>query len=319
MKKQRKGAKCDDARNAEFDDWRARYDAAIAAYEAMAERRRERKLAKMAQAKRDRALRAVDEADRRWLEAHPHSCDPVDAYFRHRMEASVLAWQFLSWTVSSAGRVVMASAAARMLRRVATRTINHVERRLWRTKRRLERPVDARSEAERERRKIRRRSTLAPMPSPDVVRKAWLDADGSWRGIIAFGATIHDLECYVDNSLAFDEDGGIVGREAGILGWIRENVPELAVRYKTIMRYKSIAKRGRQFLGLVDPEPLDPGDPMLAALLADCPATQKDVRERLDAALAKRSAADGKRAADDIGRRKRRQMRDATSDERQSR
>ena len=304
MKKLRKRAKCDNAGNVEFDDWRARYDAAIAAYEAMAERRRERKLAKMSQAKRDRALRAEDEADRRWLAAHPHSCDPVDAYFRHRMEASVLAWQFLSWTASSAGRVVMASAAVRMLRRVATKTINHVERRLWRTKRRLERPVDMRSEAERERRKIRRRSTLAPMPSPDDVRKAWLDADGSWRGIIAFGATIHDLECYVDNSLAFDEDGGIVGREAGILGWIRENVPELAVRYKTIMRYKSIAKRGRQFLGLVDPEPLDPGDPMLAALLADCPATQKDVRERLDAALAKRSAADGKRAADGRTRRK---------------
>lgn len=278
------------ANSSEFDDWRTRYDAAIAAYEAMAERRRERKLAKRAQTKHDRELRADDETDRRWIETHP-PCDPIDAYFRHRMEASVLAWQFLSWAVSSAGNVVIASVAVRVLRRIATGTINHAERLLWRTKRRVEPPTDTRSEAERERRRIRHRSTLAPMPSPDDVRMAWLDADRSCRDIIAFGAMVHDLECYVDNSLAFDEDGGIVGREAGVLGWIRENVPELAVRYKTIMRYKSIAKRGRQFLGLVDPEPLDPGDPRLAALLADCPATQKDVRERLDAALARQSKA----------------------------
>ncbi len=305
MKKTRKKAKRNDWRSAEFDDWRKRYDAAIAAYEAMAERRRERKLLKRAQAKRDAALRLDDEIDRRWLETHPAD-DPITAYLRHRMAASALAWQFLSWTVSSAGNVVMASVAVRTLRRLATKSINHAEKLLWRTKKRVELPADTRSEAERERRKIRRRSTLSSKPSPDDVRKAWLAAGDSCRGIVAFGAMIHDLECYVDNSLAFDEGGGIVGRAAGVLGWIRENVPELAVRYKTIMRYKSIAKRGRQFLGLVDPAPLDPDDPRLASLLADCPATQKDVRERLDEEIA-RQVAMAKRSAEADKRRKNRQ------------
>ena len=62
------------------------------------------------------------------------------------------------------------------------------------------------------------------------------------------------------------------------------------MRYKTIMRYKSIARRCRHFLGIEDPRPLDPDDPLLAELLAGCPATQKDVRERLDEALAVRTA-----------------------------
>jgi len=270
---------------AEFDDWRKRYDAAIAAYEAMAERRRERKLLKIAQAKRDQALRVEDEIDQRYLETHP-AYDPIESYFRHRMETSVLVWRFLACVVVTTGNIVLASATVGLLRRWTTETINHVEKMLWRTKKKIEMPIDARNSAERERRKIRRRSTLSPQPTPDGIRRAWLTADSSVCGIIAFGALIHDLECYVDNSLGFDEYGNIVGRATGVQGWLRDNVPELAARYKTIMRYKSIAKRCRQYLRIEDPHPLAPDDPRLSELLSDCPATQKDVRERLDAALA---------------------------------
>lgn len=275
--------------NAEYDDWRKRYDAAIAAYEAMAERRAERRTKRREQARSARELPDEDELERRYLAAHS-VYDPFEAYFRRRMAASRLACEMIVWAFTIAGNAFLASVAARMARRFATEIINHAEKLLWRTRRKIASGGDARTAAERERRKIRRRSTLSPQPQPDDVRRAWLAADSSVRGIVAFGAVVHDLECYVDNSLVFDEAGNIVGRASGVLGWLRENVPELAVRYKTIMRYKSIAKRCRQFLGIEDPRPLDPDDPLLAELLAGCPATQKDVRERLDEALAVRTA-----------------------------
>lgn len=271
-------------KESEFEDWRNRYEAAIAAYEEMAERRRERKLMRRAQAKRDRALLIEDEIDRRYVETHP-PYDPIGAYIERRMAASKLAWMFLWLVVSTAGNAFLASSAVRVTRRFATESINHVEKLLWRTCKKMSAGSDLRDAAARERRKIRRRSTLSPEPLPDDIRKSWLVANESVGGILSFGAIIHDLECYVDNSLNFDEYGNIVGRAEGVLGWLREKVPELAVRYKTIMRYKSIAKRARQYLGLKDPQPLAPDDPRLKSLLADCPATQKDVRERLDKAI----------------------------------
>ena len=57
---------------------------------------------------------------------------------------------------------------------------------------------------------------------------------------------LHDLECYVDNCLRFDESGDVVGRNGGIRGWIKENLPELSPKYKTLMRYKAMAIRLRQ-------------------------------------------------------------------------
>ena len=66
---------------------------------------------------------------------------------------------------------------------------------------------------------------------------------------------VHDLECYVDNCLRFGPDGEIVGRNGGIRAWIAANAPELSPKYKTIMRYKALAKRLRQAVGLRDPVP----------------------------------------------------------------
>ena len=46
------------------------------------------------------------------------------------------------------------------------------------------------------------------------------------------------------------------GRAPGIKGWLRENVPALALRYTTVMRYKVAAKKLRQVVELPDPIPV---------------------------------------------------------------
>ena len=67
---------------------------------------------------------------------------------------------------------------------------------------------------------------------------------------------MQDLECYVDNSLRFDHAGRIVGRNAGVKGWLRDNLPELAEHYTSVIRYKAAAKKLRQIVGLADPTPV---------------------------------------------------------------
>ena len=73
--------------------------------------------------------------------------------------------------------------------------------------------------------------------------------------MIRLGGMLHDLECYVDNCLRFDGSGEVVGRNGGIRGWLKENLPELAPKYKTLMRYKAMAIRLRQATGTKDPTP----------------------------------------------------------------
>ena len=106
-----------------------------------------------------------------------------------------------------------------------------------------------------ERRKIRRRTTLNPCPTPDEFRTAFARVRESAEAKVLFGGMVHDLACYVDSCLRYDESGNIVGRNGGIRAWIAENVPELSPRYKTIMRYKALAMRVRQLTGLEDPQP----------------------------------------------------------------
>jgi len=98
---------------------------------------------------------------------------------------------------------------------------------------------------------------------------------------------MQDLECYVDNSLRMDRSGRIVGRNAGVKGWLRENLPELAEHYSSVMRYKAAAKKLRQIVGLADPTPV-------AAVLADgeggCSGPdERKGPERLDEAATLRS------------------------------
>ena len=114
------------------------------------------------------------------------------------------------------------------------------------------------------RRKLSRRTTTAPMPTPDALLAAWNERKDSREAMIRLGGMLHDLECYVDNCLRFDESGEVVGRNAGIRGWLKENLPELSPKYKTLMRYKAMAIRLRQATGTKDPKPT-------AALLDETP------------------------------------------------
>ena len=106
-----------------------------------------------------------------------------------------------------------------------------------------------------ERRKINRRYTTAPAPTPDALLAAWEARKKSREAMIRLGGMVHDLECYVDNCLKIDESGVVVGRNRGIRGWIRENLPELSPKYKTLMRYKALAVRLRQATDTRDPTP----------------------------------------------------------------
>ena len=152
----------------------------------------------------------------------------------------------------------------RCLRRGLTLRANALQRKAYRSR------YYARDNARRrllaaERRKIRRRTTLNPCPTPDGFREAFAKVDESAEAKVSFGGMVHDLACYVDSCLRYDESGNIVGRNGGIRAWIAENVPELSPRYKTIMRYKALAMRVRQLAGLEDPQPtsvlLDGPDP----------------------------------------------------------
>ena len=114
------------------------------------------------------------------------------------------------------------------------------------------------------RRKLSRRTTTAPMPTPDALLAAWNERKDSREAMIRLGGMLHDLECYVDNCLRFDESGDVVGRNGGIRGWLKENLPELSPKYKTLMRYKAMAIRLRQATCTKDPTPT-------AALLDETP------------------------------------------------
>ena len=107
-----------------------------------------------------------------------------------------------------------------------------------------------------ERRRISRRTTTNPCPTKEAVLDAWRHVRDSKESLVLFGSLMQDLECYVDNSLRFDRSGRIVGRNAGVKGWLAENLPELAEHYTSVIRYKAAAKKLRQIVGLADPMPV---------------------------------------------------------------
>ena len=106
------------------------------------------------------------------------------------------------------------------------------------------------------RRQIRKRATLNPCPSKEVILEAYLHRKESKEAALYFGSLLHDLECFVDNSLQMSH-GRITGRHAGIKGWLRKNIPVLAEQYTTVMRYKAVAKKLKQLVELEDPIPAE--------------------------------------------------------------
>jgi hypothetical protein len=124
-----------------------------------------------------------------------------------------------------------------------------------------------RREMAEERRRVRRRATTSPCPSREALLDAWRHVRDSKEALVRFGSMVQDLECYVDNSLRMDERGRIVGRNAGIKGWLGENLPELAEHYSMVMRYKAAAKKLKQIVELADPTPVGVVLPRCAAEL----------------------------------------------------
>ena len=142
----------------------------------------------------------------------------------------------------------------RCLRRGLTQEVNRLQARACRAR------YYARDNARRralaaERRRIARRTTLNPRPTPEALRAAFAARGASPEAKVRLGGLLEDLECHVDNCLRFGPDGEILGRNGGVKAWLREHAPELFDRYKTLMRYKALAKRLRQAAGIADPVP----------------------------------------------------------------
>ena len=161
------------------------------------------------------------------------------------------AGEMLDW---AGGDRLALWAVAPFLRRCATEEVNALRRRLVR-------PLYyGRENARRralaaERRRVRRRRTESPCPTREAILDAWTHAREGREAMLRFGSLLEDLACYVDHGLRL-AGGRIVGRAPGIKGWLRENVPALALRYTTVMRYKAAAKKLRQVVELPDPIPV---------------------------------------------------------------
>ena len=106
-----------------------------------------------------------------------------------------------------------------------------------------------------ERRRLRRRQTLNERPCVDAIRDALARAHESVEDMVRLGSLMEDLECHVDNSPYFREDGSFAGRRGGIRRLLQEEAPDLYARYKTLMKYKALSKRFRQAVGVGDPIP----------------------------------------------------------------
>ncbi len=152
------------------------------------------------------------------------------------------------------GDVLTLMALARWLRTDTARFIDHAQSRLRRplyyARERARRETLA-----RERRRTGGRRTTSPCPTREEMLEAWCHRRDSHAAAVRFGSMVHDLECYVDNSLLRDGSGAIVGRRGGVKAWLQENIPALHLRYTTVMRYKAMAKKLRQVTGLADPVP----------------------------------------------------------------
>ena len=142
----------------------------------------------------------------------------------------------------------------RCLRRGLTQEVNRLQARACRA-RRYARDNARRRALAAERRRIARRTTLNPRPTPEALHAAFAARGASPEAKVRLGGLLEDLECHVDNCLRFGPDGEILGRNGGVKAWLREHAPELFGRYKTLMRYKALAKRLRQAAGIADPVP----------------------------------------------------------------
>ena len=201
------------------------------------------------------ANRARRNAERREADARAFGdlCEATEGF--------AVVWRREGWSVRDMvewadGDVLTLITLARWLRKDATKRIDRAQSR-------LRRPLYyAREKARRlalaeVRRRVGGRRTANPCPTREEILDAWTRRLESHEAAVRFGSMIHDLECYVDNSLLRNEGGAIVGRRGGVKAWLQENIPALYVRYTTVMRYKAMSKKLRQIVGVADPVPAD--------------------------------------------------------------
>jgi hypothetical protein len=162
---------------------------------------------------------------------------------------------------------VISCCALRLFVQLSAIAVNHLKHRAIRPLY-YEREAQRRYSLAAERRRIVKRSTINPCPSKEEILEAYQHRKDSKEAAIRFGSLIHDLECYVDNSLKI-VDGRITGRNVGVKGWLAENIPVLVGKYTTVMRYKAMAKKLKQLVELPDPVPAE-------AVLAATEATGLD-------------------------------------------
>ena len=213
-------------------------------------------------AKYEPVERAIIEARERRLESRARRTERRRREFGDLCEfteGSSVRWRRGGFFPGEAARLLQARdpfylAYIEWLRRGASRQVEKLRGALRRPLY-YERENARRRELAAERRKIRRRSTDNPCPTREQVLDAWTHVKDSHEATVRFGSMLEDLECYLDNSLLRDGNGVIVGRNPGIKGWLQENIPALALRYTTVMRYKAAAKKLRQIVGLADPIP----------------------------------------------------------------
>ena len=174
-------------------------------------------------------------------------------------EGFAVVWRREGWSVRemvrwAGGDVLTLLTLTRWLRTEATRYIDRAQCRLRRPLYYAQERV-RREALAKERRRVGGRRTTSPCPTREAILDAWVHRRDSHEAAVRFGSMVHDLECYVDNSLLRDGDGAITGRRGGVKAWRQVNIPALYVRYTTVMRYKAMAKRLRQVMGLADPVP----------------------------------------------------------------
>lgn len=138
-----------------------------------------------------------------------------------------------------------------------------------------------------ERRKISRRHTINPRPTREQILDAWIHRRDSHDAALRFGSIIMDLECFLDNSLLFSENGAICGRRGGVKRWLQEEIPALYLRYTTVMRFKAMAKKVRQIVELDDPTPA------IAVLAGQCGCGDNTECHEKGDSVAEKNSVDG--------------------------
>ena len=101
--------------------------------------------------------------------------------------------------------------------------------------------------------------SLKEAPTGDAVREQYEKARGRGRveEKIKLGSMLLDAEATVDSSLIRDENGEIVGRNAGLRGWIIDNCPDLLPHYAALTGYRRLAWEAREAEDLFDPVPAE--------------------------------------------------------------